>query len=170
VTATMNNAVALDELITIQPATDKEEMLRVALRVWGTRQMIFGFQMFDLGEIDALEMRDADGTLIGVANWAIKGNTAYLCALQVFVTGQGLATRLLAAFMDAARARGAKNVRAMLTNDNTDGMIFYQKNGFRLSNLFVGAVDAFRSKEPGMIAVGQHGLAVHDTLEFEHDL
>jgi hypothetical protein len=61
-------------------------------------------------------------------------------------------------------------VRAMLTNDNTDGMVFYQKNGFRFSNLFVGAVDAFRSKEPGMITIGQHGLTVHDTLEFERDL
>jgi GNAT superfamily N-acetyltransferase len=170
VNVSTENTIHADNGVTIQSATDKAEAMKMAAAAWGTRRMIFGFQIFDLADIEALEMRDDKGSLIGVAHWSIKGKTAYLCALMVYVPGHGYANQLLAVLMQVARDAGATTVRAMLTNDNTTGMIFYQKNGFRFSNMFVGAVDTFRSKEPDMIKIGQHGLAVHDTLELERDL
>jgi GNAT superfamily N-acetyltransferase len=155
---------------TIAAVTDKVTISRIAAERWGSHRMTFGFQVFDLSEIDALGVMDDTGRILAIANWTVRNNTAYLCVLQSLAPGKGHAKLLLQAVLKEAKVRGARNIRAMLTNDNTNGMIFYQRNGFRFSNLFVGAVDAFRSKEPTMMAVGLNGINVRDTLELECDV
>ena len=67
---------------------------------------------------------------------------------------QGAARLLLDAVKDAAKARGATRLKAMLTNDNMPGMIFYQLQGFRFSGLYVEAIDHYRSVIPTIIATG----------------
>ena len=54
----------------------------------------------------------------------------------------------------------------MTTNDNLDALAFYQRRGFRLSGLRVGAVDeARRTLKPALPVIGEHGIELHDELE-----
>ena len=57
------------------------------------------------------------------------------------------------------------------TNDNLDTFRFYQRRGFRLTELRVGSVDkARRHLKPSIPSVGYFGIPPHDelVLELEH--
>lgn len=148
----------------IEDKTDFALMMRLA---WGSDRLVVGMYVYDVREIDLTGLFCADGKLHAVASWTIRKNVAYLCALHAITTGGGHAKSLLSQVKEIAAQRGAKSMRAMVTNDNMPGMIFYQMQGFRFSNLYVGAVDAYRPIMPDMITTGYKGVPVHDALELE---
>jgi hypothetical protein len=51
------------------------------------------------------------------------------------------------------------------TNDNVDALRFYQRLGFRLRELRVGAVDEARRDLKPSIPVESGGIAIRDELE-----
>lgn len=70
-------------------------------------------------------MFTAEGELLAVASWARDGDIAVLCAMHSLKPGEGAASRMLEAVKAAAKAAGARKLRAMLTNDNM-ALVFYQ--------------------------------------------
>jgi hypothetical protein len=53
------------------------------------------------------------------------------------------------------------------TNDNLDAIRFYQRRGMRLVAVHRGAVDEARRIKPSIPLIGEHGIPIHDELEFE---
>jgi ribosomal protein S18 acetylase RimI-like enzyme len=149
---------------------DKTAIVAVMRETWGSEKLVVGMAFYDVALIDATGLYDADGRLHAFASWTMRNHTAYLCALHAITTGGGHARHLLDEVKLLAKARGARSMRAMVSNDNMPGFIFYQKNGFRFSNLYVGAVDAYRSQAPSLITHGYLGIEVHDALELEIEL
>ena len=67
--------------------------------------------------------------------------------------------------------RGCTVVWLTTTNDNLDALRFYQRRGFRLSALRVGAVDAARATlKPELPAIGSYGISLRDELDLELEL
>jgi GNAT superfamily N-acetyltransferase len=159
-----------DDGLTVRPLEDKSDFGAMMTLVWGSPRMVVGMYTYDVTQIDATGLYDKAGKLHAIASWTMRGNIAYLCALHAVSPGKGHARRMLEEVKLLAKAKGAKAMRAMVTNDNLPGFAFYQKNGFRFSNLFVGAVDAYRPTMPGMITHGYQGIPVHDALELEIEL
>ena len=157
---------APDEL-QLRVVTDKTELCRIMLASWGSHSMMIGLHVYDVAEIDALGLFEPSGATAALASWTVRGGTAYLCALHSLRPGEGVAIRMLDAVADAARAAGAKKLKAMLTNDNMPGMTFYQRRGFRLSGLYLEAIDHYRSVEPDIIKTGYKDIPIHDAIELE---
>ncbi|MFJ5369500.1 GNAT family N-acetyltransferase [Bosea sp. CER48] len=155
-----------DEL-ELRVVTDKAELCRIMLASWGSHSMMIGLHVYDVAEIDALGLFEASGKTAALASWTVRGDTAYLCALHSLRTGEGVAIQMLDAVIDAARKAGARRLKAMLTNDNMPGMTFYQRRGFRLSGLYLEAIDAYRSVVPTIIKTGYKDIPIHDALELE---
>ncbi|MFN3671698.1 MAG: GNAT family N-acetyltransferase [Bosea sp. (in: a-proteobacteria)] len=154
----------------VRPLEDRSQLLALMLKHWGSHRMMIGIRTYDCADIDALALYDEDGRTLAMASWTMDGDFAVLCALHALQPGQGAARLLLDAVKDAAKARGATRLKAMLTNDNMPGMIFYQLQGFRFSGLYVEAIDHYRSVIPTIIATGYHGIPVRDALELEIEL
>ena len=53
------------------------------------------------------------------------------------------------------------------TNDNLRAVQFYQRLGFRIVRVNVGAVDEARKIKPQIPEVGQTGIPIHDELVLE---
>ncbi|RYE35527.1 MAG: GNAT family N-acetyltransferase [Hyphomicrobiales bacterium] len=157
---------APDEL-QLRVVTDKTELCRIMLASWGSQRMMIDLHVYDVAEIDALGLFDNAGKTAALASWTIRGDSAYLCALHSLKPGEGIATRMLDAVVFGARKAGAKRLKAMLTNDNMPGMTFYQRYGFRLSGLYLEAIDAYRSVEPDIIKTGYKDIPIHDAIELE---
>jgi ribosomal protein S18 acetylase RimI-like enzyme len=149
---------------------DKAAFAEMMREVWGSDRLVVGMALYDVTAIDATGLYGHDGELHAVASWTLRNTTGYLCALHAITTGGGHAKQLLEEVKLLAKARGARMLRAMVSNDNMPGFIFYQKNGFRFSNLYVGAVDAYRPSVPSLITHGYLGIPVHDALELEIEL
>lgn len=151
----------------LREITDKTEITNFMTRTWGSPRMLVGMHVYNVTEIEATGLYDRAGKLLAFASWVIRDRTAFLCALHSLVAANGNAKLLLSALKPLVKARGARSIRAMATNDNMPALVFYQKNGFRLATLYVGAVDAYRPTMPGMITHGYEGIAIHDALELE---
>ncbi|NLE72769.1 MAG: GNAT family N-acetyltransferase [Actinomycetales bacterium] len=82
----------------------------------------------------------------------------------------GTGTALVEAVARLARDAGARRLWLVTTNDNVDALRFYQRRGFRLAELHVGAVDEARRLEPAIPAVGDHGIPIRDELVLERPL
>jgi hypothetical protein len=146
---------------------DKSEFAAMMRRVWGSDRLVVGLYVYDVTQIELTGLFDLDGQLLAVASWTMRNNIAYICALHSMATGCSHAKTLLVRLKQMAVVEGAKSMRAMVSNDNMPGFVFYQKQGFRFSNLYVGAVDAFRPIMPTLITTGYRGIPVHDALELE---
>ncbi|MCO5091516.1 hypothetical protein [Bosea sp. (in: a-proteobacteria)] len=159
-------SAALDGL-ELRVVADKTELCRLMLANWGSQRMMIDLHVYDVAEIDALGLYEPDGRTAALASWTMRGGNAYLCALHSLKPGEGVAIRMLDAVVTTARAAGARKLKAMLTNDNMPGLTFYQRQGFRLSGLYIEAIDAYRSVVPGIIRTGYRDIPVRDAIELE---
>ena len=74
------------------------------------------------------------------------------------------------ALLNALRGEVADCARIWLvtTNDNLEALRFYQRRGFVLSGLRLGAVDDSRRRlKPQISAIGSFGIPLRDELELE---
>ena len=66
---------------------------------------------------------------------------------------------------------GCRRVSLITTNDNIDGLRFYQRRGFRLTELHASAVDGSReSLKPEIPETGEYGIPIRDELELQKPL
>jgi ribosomal protein S18 acetylase RimI-like enzyme len=102
----------------------------------------------------------------GALTYRVDGDSIELTAVAAEPRGRGTGTSLVDALVAAARYVGTSRVWVVTTNDNLDALAFYQRRGFRLADIRVGAVDeARRSLKPTIPLVGQHGIEMHDEIE-----
>jgi ribosomal protein S18 acetylase RimI-like enzyme len=110
----------------------------------------------------------AGDVLVGVATYVVDGEACELLTLHAQYQFAGVGTELVEAVVKSAREAGCRRLWLVTTNDNVDALRFYQRRGFRLTQLRPGAVDASReSLKPEIPPVGAHGIPLRDELELE---
>ena len=109
-----------------------------------------------------------DGAVAGVATYVVDGEACELLTLHARHHFGGVGTALVEAVVGAARAAGCQRLWVVTTNDNVDALRFYQRRGFRLTQLRPGAVDECReSLKPEIPQIGAHQIPLRDELELE---
>jgi ribosomal protein S18 acetylase RimI-like enzyme len=111
-----------------------------------------------------------DSKIVGLATYALHGETAELISLDSLAPGQGVGAGLVDAVSTAAREAGCQKLIVVTTNDNLNALRFYQKHGFRLARLRPGAVTAARLIKPTISEMGEFGIPIRDEIELEKDL
>jgi ribosomal protein S18 acetylase RimI-like enzyme len=120
---------------------------------------------------EALLAEDVNGALIGVLTFQTAGRDREISTLYAAESWRGIGSALVEAAVDLARADGCDRLWLVTTNDNVDALRFYQRRGFRLAELHVGAVDMSRAAlKPSIPEVGDHGIPLHDELVLERRL
>lgn len=160
----------MSEPYVLRPVPDKQVITDLMMGAWGSSKMMVGMQLYDVGAIEAHGLYTPDGKLLAFASWTRRGPAIILCALHALVPGQSYARTLLDQLLPIFRETEAVRIRAVTTNDNMSALVFYQRYGFRLSTLYVGAIDAYRPKVPNTRRVGEHGIPIHDAIELEMPL
>jgi GNAT superfamily N-acetyltransferase len=128
-------------------------------------------ELFDAVGHPGIVAEDA-GDLIGVLTYDIVGTA---CEITTLFAGDkqwsGVGTALVAAVVDIAARAGCTRCWVVTTNDNVDALRFYQRRGFRLTQVRPGAVDeARRTLKPQIAVTGEYGIPIRDELELERPL
>lgn len=111
------------------------------------------------------------GQPTGLLTYRLEPDAVELSAFAVAPRQAGLGTRLLAALEDAVGAAGRTRIWVVTTNDNVDALRFYQRRGFRIRAVRVGAVDRARAAlKPAIGRIGEHGIPLRDEIELDVDL
>ena len=116
----------------------------------------------------ALLVEDDSGRLVAVLTYVIRDADCEILTLHSDHQSTGAGTALLAEMRTIAEAAGCTRLWLVTTNDNVDALRFYQRRGFRLAALHVGAVNDSRSRlKPEIPKLGAHGIELRDELELE---
>jgi hypothetical protein len=65
------------------------------------------------------------------------------------------------------RAAGVEILPVTTTNDNLNALRFYQRRGFRITEVRPRAVDDARRLKPSIPIVGEYGIPIRDEIELE---
>jgi ribosomal protein S18 acetylase RimI-like enzyme len=113
-------------------------------------------------------LAERDGNIVGVLTLRFDDAESEVLTLHVDGRQGGIGTALLEEAARLARDRGSRRLFLVTTNDNVDALRFYQRRGFRLCALHVGAVDESRATlKPEIPAIGEYGIPLRDELVLE---
>jgi citrate lyase synthetase len=153
----------------IRHMTDRallEDMLRLR---WSEETVFIRGDILRAAEVEGLGAYFED-RLQGVATWRIQGRILQLITINNISDRRGVSLALLEGMMALGRQKGMPILRAYLTNDNTEGMRFFQLRGFRIVAIFPGYVDIMRQLKPSLPLKGMHGIPMRDGIELEIEL
>jgi ribosomal protein S18 acetylase RimI-like enzyme len=146
--------------------SDRTWARELIINSWGSEIVVLHGAVFHPAELEGFIAYQVDDRA-GLATYQISRETCELVTLNALIQGAGIGTQLVQAVRAAARQKKCSRLMLVTTNDNTSALRFYQKLGFRLSALRVGAVDAARSIKPQIPLVGNDGIPIRDELELE---
>lgn len=128
------------------------------------------------GEI--VEARDLPALIAGerkgLATYQIRRANdivfAELITLDAITTKQGVGTALIEALITKLRGEGVGVLRVTTTNDNLNALRFYQRRGFRITEVRPGALDQARRIKSSIPTIGEYGIPLRDEIDLERQV
>lgn len=112
-----------------------------------------------------LERRD--DRLVGLLTYRLEDAAMEILTLNATLEGKGIGSSLMLNAIDKAREDGCNRIWLTTTNANIRAITFYQRLGFRLVAINVGAVDEARKIKPQIPETGERGIPIHDEVVME---
>ncbi len=111
------------------------------------------------------------GEPAGLLTYRFDEDAVELSSLAADPRHGGIGSALLEALVSAVAAADRHWIWVVTTNDNLDALRFYQRRGFRIGEVRVGAVDRARlSIKPSIAGIGSYGIPLRDEFELVLDL
>jgi ribosomal protein S18 acetylase RimI-like enzyme len=107
-----------------------------------------------------------DKEKIGLVTYVIVGNSCEIVTLDSLRPSSGIGTALIETVKSKARQAGCNRLWLITTNDNLNGLRFYQKRGFVLVAIHRDAMEATRRLKPVPL-IGADGIPLRDEIELE---
>jgi ribosomal protein S18 acetylase RimI-like enzyme len=157
--------------LTIRPATaaDAARVEQLSLYFWDETVVDCFGRAYDVLACPAFLACDRDEA-VGLASYALQPEweAAVLVLLSVLPDFQGLGAgrSLLAALRTMAARHGLTRILVATSNDDLPALAFYQRNGFRLTEIIPGKIAHHHGSElPGFA-----GIPVRDEIRLEYRL
>ena len=145
---------------------DREEVAEFIEEHWRSRLvMCHGCSYYPHQERGFIERRE--GKIIGLLTFRTDENGMELLTLNSTLERQGIGSSLILSAIETARKEGLRRVWLTTTNDGLRAIGLYQRLGFRLVGVNVGAVDEARKVKPQIPEVGERGIPIHDEIVME---
>ena len=136
---------------------------------WGAAPQAVRGELFYPHELPGFIAEDADAQMIGIATYRqLDPATCELATLNSRQAGLGIGGALISVVAEAAKALGCTRLVVVTTNDNWQALRFYQRRGFVLSEVRIGAVNTSRQTlKPQIPVTGNDDIPIRDELELE---
>jgi N-acetylglutamate synthase-like GNAT family acetyltransferase len=136
---------------------------------WGAREVVVHNTVYQPATLPGFA-EEIEGKVFGVVTYQVRGSECELVTLNCGERRRGIGTALLEKVEETARQLGCRKCWLVTTNDNLDGLRFYQRRGYRLSAIHYGAVTAARSVKPAIPMVGDYGITLQDEVALEKQI
>ena len=156
---------------TIHKITDKDKnwVLEIT-RQWGADFIVSRGRKIYPVEIEGYFAIAEDGERVGMVTYEVIDNQCEIVTLDAFEKFQGIGTTLLKRVIDEMKKRKVTRLWLITTNDNLDGIRFYQRHGWTLCAVHVNALENSRKIKPSIPKIGLHGIPMLHEIEFEYVL
>ena len=133
---------------------------------WGGQPLVINRKLFYPSTLPGFLVFRADA-LIGCLIYEQQDDQREIIVFEIVERLQGIGTMLLHVFMANAEKERCRRVHLMTTNDNLDALRFYQRRGFTLCGVRVGATAAAREIKPSIGEIGEYGIPIRDEILLE---
>jgi len=99
--------------------------------------------------------------------YRLNNDECEVSVLFSLIQGIGVGTKLLDEVVDIAKRENVRRVWLFTTNDNTQAIRFYQKYGFPLKAVHIGAFEVTRKLKNELPALGNDNIPIEHEFEFE---
>ena len=146
--------------------SDREEIATFVERYWHSKKVVSGGRAFFPHEEEGfLERRN--GEIVGLLTYHIENDAVEILTLNSTLAGEGIGSSLMLNAIDRARERDCRKIWLTTTNDLLRAIGFYQRLGFRMVAINIGAVDEARKIKPEIPRSGERGVPIHDEIVME---
>ena len=146
--------------------SDREEIAEFIERHWFSKVVMSRGRAFHPHkERGFLERRK--GRIVGLLTYHMDENGMEVLTLNATLEGKGIGSALMLAAIEKARGEGCRRIWLTTTNANLGAIGFYQRLGFRMITVNIGAVDEARKVKPQIPEVGERGIPIHDEIVME---
>ncbi len=145
---------------------DREEVASFIGKHWGSTKVMSCGNAYYPHELEGLVQR-ADGRIVGLLTMREDGDGLEVLTLNSTLEGRRIGSSMMLSAIEVARGRDLKRIWLTTTNDNLRAIGFYQRLGFRMTEIHPGAVDEARRIKPEIPEVGREGIPVHDEIVLE---
>ena len=111
-----------------------------------------------------------DNKILGLATYKIKDSECELVTLDTFEQWKGIGTMLINVVEEEARKHECGRMWMITTNDNLDGLRFYQRRGYVICAVYPGNVEENRREDPSIPLKGNYDIDIRDEIELEKNL
>jgi len=157
----------------IEPITERTRAIVTAFigEAWNGTTMVIRGEVVDMTAVDGFVWLEPDGkTIRGLVTYIIRGDACEITSLNSRCENRGVGMALVELVKEAARAQGCARLQLLTTNDNINAIKFYQKRGFELAGVNLGAIDRDRALKPSIPLIGQNGIPIKHEFDFAMEL
>ncbi len=146
---------------------EREEVNEICSYFWDESQFHCFDQVFDVNDCVNL-LAFAEDEVAGHISYKKVDKTLYIVVLNVFpeFQGQGIARRLIRGAIEQGQKQGCDVIYVATTNDDIPALCFYQKMGFRLTEILSSAVAEHHGEE----IIGFAGIPILAEIRLERRL
>jgi GNAT superfamily N-acetyltransferase len=131
--------------VDVRPATDDDRsgIAGLIFSDFGRSKLVAFGEEFQVETVAAI-VADMEGDLAGALAYRLHGDTLQIVALATDPEWQrsGVGARLVDHAEQVARDAGSARVAVTTTNDNLPALYFYQRRGYRLTEVLTDAISA----------------------------
>ena len=103
----------------------------------------------------------------GLLTYHLANNEFEVFTLHTAVHNKGLGSALLKRAVDQANRLRCRRLWLITTNDNTQALRFYQKQGMLIAAVYINALEQSRQLKPQIPHIGNDNIPIRDEIELE---
>ena len=107
------------------------------------------------------------GQPTGFVTYTVTGHELEITGIVSLKENSGIGSALIKAVIELAKKQKIKKICLVTTNDNLNGIGFWQKRGFKLVKVYPGSMEYVRQIKPAVPLIGENGIPLMDELELE---
>ena len=157
--------------ITIRPLqqNDQDWVTTFIQEQWGTDIVVGHDQVYTPADLPGFVAKHLD-VVVGLITYSLSDTDCEIVTIDSTIENRGIGTVLIEAVEQFARQHGCTRLWLVTTNDNMHALGFYQKRGFRIVGVNIGAVERARILKPAIPLVADNGIPILDELVLEKKL
>jgi GNAT superfamily N-acetyltransferase len=144
----------------------REKIQPILDETWGAPLLAINGKLWDSRTMPGFAAVNGDEVL-GYLLYEFHDGVCEIMVLESVVQNIGIASALIEQVKQTAKSSGVSKVIVQTSNDNTHAFRFYQRRGFTIREVRLGAMDAARKLKPSIPLIGEDGIPLSDEIEFE---
>ncbi len=147
-------------------AENRQQVSEFIRSSWFSTDIIIRGEVVDTTVLEGIAVYDKE-ELLGLLTFRIKDKELEIVSLDSIQENQGIGSALMQRIKEEAVKRNCNKIKLITTNDNLNALMFYQKRGYDMVQVYPNALDLSRRLKPTIPLTGNYGIPLKHEIEFE---